>query len=129
MPVRVAEDLVKTKTIVLGDGPEATEVVVKYADNRAIVQRRNFSDKVRYINEDETGRTTTERSFPMGDLMVSTILLVAVSWNVFPKEGAPAYPINERNLLTLLTADEFEQLYREIIDMNPAWGGQTSEGN
>jgi hypothetical protein len=130
VPVRNAESLQRTKVIPLGetvDGQEQVEVTVKYADNRAALARRNFSANVRYIQEDGGERTITERSFPMGDLMVQTIMLVASSWNLKPDEKSASYPITPRNIETLLTPDECQQLYDAIIDMNPVWGGD--EGN
>lgn len=136
MPVRNASALLKTKVlspndpidegglgVPLADGEERTEFVVKLADNRAVLARQNLFSKVNYINEDESGRTITQRSFPMGDLRLETVMLVLSSWNLRPADDAGPFPITHKNVVELLTADELQWLYDRIIDLNPVWGG------
>ena len=124
--VRNASALLKTKVISVG--ANGVEVTVKYADNRAVLARQNLFDKVRYITEGAEGRTVTERSFPMGDLRIETVMLVAQSWNLAPSETSAPFPITHNNVVGLLDTDELEQLYDEVIRMNPVWGGEGDSG-
>lgn len=136
MPVRNASALTKTKVLSPNDaidegglgipvteGDERVEFVVKYADNRAVLARQNLFSKVNYINEDESGRTITQRSFPMGDLRLETVMLVLTSWNLRPADGAAPFAITHKNVIDLMSAEELAWLYDRSIDMNPVWGG------
>jgi hypothetical protein len=108
----------------LGAAPEtAITFTVRYADNGAVLARQDLFSSIRYITEDEGGRQVTERSFPMGELRITTIMLVLESWDVRPSEDAPAYPLTPENVIKYTAVDELEWLYNQIIDMNPIWGG------
>ncbi len=136
MPVRNVGALARTKTLELGpeltqeqldNGEERLSVTVKYADTRAFLARQNLFAAVRYITEDADGKTATERSFPMGDLRLSTIRMVLTGWNIrFNKDADPA-PINEKNIVDLMLPEEIEELYNAIIDMNPVWNNNKDD--
>lgn len=135
MPVRVASS--RTKSFSPNDpadegglgypvpeGEEKTIYVVRKADGNAFIARQDIFSKVSYITKDETGEVRTERDFPMGQLMIETLMLVFDSWNLTPRKDSKPYPITHDNIRTLMEPEEIKWLYEHIIDMNPCWGGK-----
>lgn len=122
--VRTTATLAKTKTLQVGT--EGVEITVKYADTRAVIARQNLFDKVRYISIGEEGETATERSFPMGDLRLETVMMVIKDWNLEDDKGRKQ-AINHNSVLNLLSPEELMETYDHVIDMNKVWGGEAKE--
>lgn len=120
--VRTAASLQREK-VLTPPMSEGMELVVKFADNRAVTSRQDLFSQIRYV-ADADGQMATERDLRMGTLRIETIMLVLVRWNLSPAEGASTYTVTKENVLTLLSPSELDWLYTEIINMNPVWGGE-----
>lgn len=136
MPVRTPSALTKTREfspnssiddeglgIPIEEGDERTIFTLRFADGRAYVSRANIFSKVSYKTEDESGISTTERDFPMGDLQLETLMLVFHSWNLKPAIDSVPYPITHKNIMALMAPEEIKWLYDHAITMNTCWGG------
>ena len=119
--VRSRASLQRKQVITPASNPDL-ELTVKKADSRAVISRQNLFDKVRYISDGPEGETITERSFPMGELRLETVMLVLIDWNI-TDEGGNKYPITHKNVSELLEPAELMELYDGIIEMNEVWGG------
>jgi hypothetical protein len=102
------------------DDPNATFYVKRcgVAEN---IQRQNQNSTIRYIEGDERGTFTTERTYPIGDLNVFTVGLGLASWNLEDDNGVPL-PVNRENIVKYLSPTEFDALHEKIIEVNPMWG-------
>ena len=105
----------------------AFTAVIKRATNREDVARVNMFSKLRQItNAGRPDEIVIERDYEAGTVQVDTILLCLVSWDITDEDGR-VYPINEDNLLDLITGAERRWLFDKIMEFNPIWRGEDEE--
>ncbi len=85
------------------------------------IRRQNLNSTIRYIEGDERGTFTTERSYPIGDMNVETVLLGLGGWNLQDDNGVPL-AVNKETVLSYVRPTEFDALLEKIVEVNPMWG-------
>lgn len=93
-----------------------------------ILERQNWFSSVHYHQTTDEGTVVTERSFPMGELRLRTVVMMLDYWDIYLDEGMTnVAPLTQNNVEKLLTPREFNEIYEEILRVNPDWGGDSGE--
>lgn len=114
-----------TRQVASPDDPEVV-FTIKRAGNAEHLARENMNSKVRYFeSQEEGGQVVSEREFPFGAMKLETVMLCLTAWNIEEAPGAVA-PITKENVIRLLSPEEFNFLYEQVMEFNPLWqrGGE-----